>query len=216
MLRLPNITVNSLLDFFSHYSYWCVFLGLLLENVLLIGFIVPGVTVLLLAGFLPSTGEIDPFQAILWGTVGTILGDSINFSFGRFGLARMSWGKRLLEDHSRVVDFVRKSPPGLYALYHFPGYLRTFFPMVLGSLHYPLSKFIWIELVGAPLFNIIFVLVGWTTGRATQEMMSALDAGTMIVRGLVLNSAGWFVVLALRLRKMWRDRTLHSDNNSSG
>jgi membrane protein DedA with SNARE-associated domain len=172
--------------------------------VLLIGFIVPGVTILLLAGFLVSTGEIDPVRTVLWGTLGTLLGDTINFSFGRYGLARLPWGQRLLTRHSRVVSFVREASPRLFVLYHFPGYLRTFFPMVLGSMRYPVAKWIWIELCGAPLFNVTFVMAGWVAGRATREIVSAMDMGALMVRGVLLLSAGWLVILAIRLRRVWK------------
>lgn len=204
MFRSFNLTVNSLLHFLTQYSYWCVFLGLLLENVLLIGFIVPGLTILLMAGFLASTGEIDPVKTVLWGTLGTLMGDTINFSFGRYGLARLSWGQRQLTRHSRVVSFVREASPRLFFFYHFPGYLRTFFPMVMGSMRYPVTKWIWIELCGAPLFNATFVMAGWIAGRATQEVVSALDLGTLMVRGVLILSTVWLLILAFRLRRVWR------------
>ena len=73
LLRWAADAVQSL---FEDYGYWVVFFGTLCENTLLVGLIVPGALVVLLAGLAAHDGTISWPQAIVLGIVGTIIGDT--------------------------------------------------------------------------------------------------------------------------------------------
>jgi hypothetical protein len=60
------------IGFFESYAYEAIFVAVLLDTV---GLPVPGEIILLAAGFLVSTGRIEPIQAILVAALGAVLGE---------------------------------------------------------------------------------------------------------------------------------------------
>jgi len=198
--------VNSLIKLLSNYSLWIVFLALLLENTLFIGFIVPGVTVLLLAGFLASTGEVNFWWAALVGICGTILGDNLNYAIGSFGATRLSWVRKVLERYPAVDGFFNRGSAKLYVFFHFPGYLRTFFPLLLGATRFSFRQWLWIDIAGAILFNLSYLFVGWLAARFAQQTGDAMQAGSYLTLFFVLLSLIWLVTLWNRIRKHLKRR----------
>jgi membrane-associated protein len=198
--------VKSVLELLSREVYLVTFLSLLLENALFIGFVVPGVTVLLLVGYLSYSGDFSFWGVAAVGTVATILGDNINYALGRLGATHLRWVRRLLDRYPKVGDYFHRGSPRIFVFYHFPGYLRTVFPLWLGTVRFPLRKWLWIELIGAPLFNITFMLAGWLVARFTQEIMTVMQVGNYIIYFFVLLSLVWLVALGRRVREQMRPK----------
>jgi membrane-associated protein len=196
--------VKSVLELLSKEVYLVTFFSLLLENTLFIGFVVPGVTVLLLVGFLSYSGEFSFWGVAAAGIVATILGDNINYAIGRMGATHLRWVRKLLDRYPNVSYYFHRGSPRIFVFYHFPGYLRTVFPLWLGTVRFPLRQWLWIELIGAPLFNITFMLAGWLLARFTQEITTVTQVGNYIIYFFVLLSLVWLVVLGLRVRKQLR------------
>jgi len=199
-------TVKSVLELLGKYSLWIVFLSLLLENTLFIGFIVPGVTVALLAIFLDYSGEVNFWSAVIVGVCGTILGDNLNYAIGRFGVSRLSWVKKILGNYPAVSDFFNRDSTKLYVFFHFPGYLRTIFPLLLGAARFSFRKWLWIDGAGAILFIITFMSAGWLAARVTQRTTTATKAGSYIILFFVALSLIWLATLGNKIRKHLKRR----------
>jgi membrane protein DedA with SNARE-associated domain len=169
--------------------------------------VVPGITVLITAGFLVRGGELHAAPAVLWAVAGTLVGDNVNFLIGRYGVRAWAPLRRLIDRHDDVRQFVLRSPPWRYCFFHFPVYLRTFFPLVLGSMHYPARRWIWIDVVGAWLFCTTFLAVGFTLGQLSDGLAGALRWGSRVIVFFSLVLGGWVVVsgiLLVRRRRMAR------------
>jgi len=69
-----------MIPLFEAYPYAVVFAAVLFDT---IGLPVPGEVVLLAAGFLVSTGRLEPIPAILVAALGAALGDSVTYWLGR-------------------------------------------------------------------------------------------------------------------------------------
>src|SRR5882672_5659294 len=66
-------------QYISQYGYWAVFFGVMLENA---GVPIPGETILLVAGYLCSTGELHLPLVMLIAASGAVIGDNIGFAIG--------------------------------------------------------------------------------------------------------------------------------------
>src|SRR5262249_24771684 len=205
--------VKSVLELLGKYSLWIVFLSLLLENTLFIGFIVPGVTVALLAGFLAYSGEVNFWSAVIVGVCGTILGDNLNYAIGRFGVSRLSWVKKILGNYPAVSDFFNRDSTKLYVFFHFPGYLRTIFPLLLGAARFSFRKWLWIDGAGAILFILTFMFVGWFAARVTRQTAIATKTGSYIILFFVLLSLVWLAGPCNRIRKRLKRRKEGPENS---
>lgn len=204
MLAENKEVVKSILELLSKEVYLVTFFFLLLENTLFIGFVVPGVTVLLLVGFLSYSGDFSLWSVAAVGTVATILGDNLNYALGRLGATRLRWVSRILTRYPEVGNYFHRGSPRIFVFYHFPGYLRTVFPLWLGTVRFSLRKWLWIELIGAPLFNITFMMAGWLVARFTREIATVTQVGNYIIYFFVFLSMIWLVILGHKIRKQLR------------
>jgi len=165
-----GIPLDTLLDWARAYAPWFVFAWLTLENTLFLGVVIPGLTVLIVAGLLIHTGDVAAAPVLGAALLGTYLGDNVNYVIGRWGLRRFAWVRRVLEENDRVHRFIDRYPTGVYVFFHFPVYLRTAFPLTLGSMRVSWRTWLWIDLVAAPLFVATFVTLGYGLARYVLDI----------------------------------------------
>ena len=179
-----------------------VFLGLVLENSIFLGLIVPGLTLLIAAGYLMATGELNPWLGVAAGISGTLIGDNIHYALGRWGLRRFRWVRNLLDKSDEVYDFLHRRSKWAYLFFHFPVYLRTIMPMALGASRYPLKTWYWIDLSAAFLFNAAYISLGYVLGGLSGDLVGAGKAGNVVALGFSAVFIYWtYLFVRILLRK---------------
>jgi membrane-associated protein len=153
-------------DLFDSYGYWVVFLGTLFENTLLVGLVIPGAIVVLLAGISAHDGLMDPILAAVLGILGTILGDTISYFMGRFGWARLGKGDSLRNFSEKVREPLMTRGGTFVLIYHFAGYTRVVGPAAAGLLRMPYRKWAIMDHLGASLWVISYMALGYGLGAA--------------------------------------------------
>jgi membrane protein DedA with SNARE-associated domain len=211
LARFPvDVSLDRLLDLARTYAPGFIFFGLALENTLFLAVIVPGMTILIIAGLLVHTGDVHPATAIAAGVLGTWTGDTINYAVGRWGLRRVPWVHRVLEANDDVHHFLDRYPRWVYIFFHFPVYLRTAFPLTLGSMRTPWRSWLWIDGIGAPLFVTTFIGLGYGLARYALDVHRLADAArevTQVGNVVVLGFSLFFLVGTLKfIRLIWRHR----------
>jgi len=174
--------VPTLLEWISTHAALLVFAWLTLENTLFLGFVAPGLTVLILAGLLIETGDVQPVPVLLAALAGTFLGDNLNYAIGRWGLRRFGWVRRILAENDEARRFIEQYPTVVYVFFHFPVYLRTAFPLTLGSMRYSYRTWLRIDLVAAPLFVFAFTGLGYGLAHYLLQAGDLVSAVREIVR----------------------------------
>src|SRR3712207_1695077 len=76
------MALGNLLQLIGQYGYLVVFFGVMLESA---GVPLPGETVLIAAGVLVHRGVLHLGDALLFGILGTVVGNQIGYWVGRFG-----------------------------------------------------------------------------------------------------------------------------------
>jgi membrane protein DedA with SNARE-associated domain len=176
-LRWAADSVHSLFD---KYGYWVIFLGTLVENTLLLGLIVPGLIVVVLAGIAAQDGAMSFPLATALGILGTVIGDTISYFMGRFGWARFGHMGSLREFSERVREPILRKGAMFVLLYHFAGYTRVVGPAGAGLLRMPYRRWAPADYTGAALWVTTYMCIGYALGLA----------------GLTLDSTDrWFRVL---------------------
>ena len=79
---LPYLT--HLMERTGQWSYLVIFLGALLESAAFLGLIIPGESLVLLAGFLAAQGLLDLDVLIAVVAVGAVRGDRVGCEVGRW------------------------------------------------------------------------------------------------------------------------------------
>ena len=86
--RFSEWLLRRLESLFAEYGYLVVFLGVLLENSMFLGLLVPGSIILILGGLSAQNGSINIWYVIALAIAGTIIGDTLSYVVGRLGLTR--------------------------------------------------------------------------------------------------------------------------------
>lgn len=161
---LVRWAADGVRSLFESYGYWVVFFGTLFENTLFLGLIVPGALVVLLAGLSAHDGTISIPLAVLLGTAGTIIGDTISYSMGRFGWSRFGQSPFFRDLEAKVRRPLLRRGPLFVLFYHFAGYTRVIGPAAAGFFKMPYSKWAPADYGGAFLWICGYLSVGYGLG----------------------------------------------------
>jgi membrane-associated protein len=143
------------------------------ETGLLLGFFLPGDSLLVTAGILACPqavggGLFDPFVLIGCLVAAAILGDQVNYGLGRktgdvvFSRPDGRLVKRKHFEDAR--DFYQARGGSAILLARFVPILRTFVPFVAGVAQMPYRRFVAFNMVGGTLWVVSMVLIGYFLG----------------------------------------------------
>ena len=185
---------------FGHFSYLFLFLIIFAETGLVVAPFLPGDSLLFVVGAFSAKGSFNLTWVIIILTSAAILGDSLNYSFGKiFGERMLAHGgnRFFKKEHvQRTHKFYEKYGGKTIILARFVPIIRTFAPFVagIGKMSYP--KFIIYNITGAILWVFIFVLGGYFFGNA-----KIVKQNFMIVILVVV-----FISIVPVLIELWKHR----------
>lgn len=160
----------GLVDLIIGFGYLGITAVIFAETGLLIGFFLPGDSLLFTAGFLASQGVFDIRLLIALCAIAAVAGDGIGYAFGsRVGPRIFSREDSLLfhRDHlTRAQRFYERHGPKAVVLARFVPFARTFVPILagVGRMRYP--RFLAYNIVGAGLWAIGIPFIGYYLGRS--------------------------------------------------
>ncbi|HXF50828.1 MAG TPA: VTT domain-containing protein [Dehalococcoidia bacterium] len=149
---------------FREYGYLATFLAPLVENSFLLGLLIPGAVIMVVAGLGAHDGLINPFIATPLGIAGAIIGDVLSYVIGRYGWKRMLRGGRFDAWTERMREPLMESATSLVLMYHFFGYTRLIGPTAAGFMRMPFRKWAPLDFIGASLWVITFMGGGYLLG----------------------------------------------------
>ena len=184
-------------------------LGMFCETTILVGLIVPGDTIVLVA----STGVTDPAQylgMLAAVIIGSLAGESVGFTLGRwFGhrIRRSKLGRRLgegnwvraeryLERRGGVAVFASRFLPVLHALV----------PLTVGMADWRYRRFISWTAPACVLWALAYVTVGTLAAGGYRDLTAQLHWAGYLFGGVVLV---FFVVVLLIRRAIERREARH-------
>ncbi|MEV5873392.1 VTT domain-containing protein [Streptomyces sp. NPDC052101] len=159
---------NYLLD---TYSIWGLLLIVFAESGLLIGFFLPGDSLLFTCGLLITSHQLD-FP--LWGAIGliclaAILGDQAGYMFGKkVGPSLFNRPDSRLfkqENVTKAHEFFEKYGPKSLVLARFVPIVRTFTPIIAGVSGMKYRSFLIFNVIGGTLWGAGVTLLGSWLGN---------------------------------------------------
>ena len=159
----------------GNWAYLIIFLGACLESSALVGFFIPGESLMMLGGFLSERGTLSLVYLIPLASMGAIIGDSISFELGRrFGvdwLLKYGHWAGLRHHHLERMDRLFERHGGQAVIFgRFITFLRTLAPFVAGSSGMPYSDFIRYNATGAILWAVGFSVAGYLLGASWRAV----------------------------------------------
>ena len=181
-------------------AVYAVVLGFVfVESGLLVGFFLPGDTILFGAGLVsaePGSGVSLPLLAA-GAFVAAVAGDSVGYTFGsRLGrgwLDRRVAGGRLDERHLRRAEaFYQRWGWWAVVVARWIPWVRTFTPVVAGTSRMPYGRFLSANVVGALAWAVGLTVLGhFAASQPALKHASYAVAGLFIVGSLVVGVVGW-------------------------
>lgn len=161
---------------------------------------IPSEIILPLAGFAAAQGVFSLAEAIIWTTVGSLVGALALYALGR------------LLGHDRLVAIAEKLPlvrpdditkttswfdrHGSKAVFfgRFLPIFRSLISIPAGIERMPVVKFAVLTTIGSAIWNTVFVLAGYLLGRNWHAVEPYVDVLQYVVIGLVVLVMVWWIV----------------------
>jgi membrane-associated protein len=184
-------------------GYIILFLIVFAETGLLIGFFLPGDTLLVTAGLLASTGtlELNILLLNLLRIPAAIIGDATGYMIGRRSGARILArpdSRFFKRSHiEKTQEFYAKHGGKTIIIARFIPVVRTFAPVVAGIAGMPYRKFAVYNITGGVLWIASTTLIGYFLGRTIPNVESYLH---YLIAGITVVSVAPVAIEFLRAR----------------
>ena len=161
-----HFDLPQLIKSLGYFGVWAIVFA---ESGLLIGFFLPGDSLLFTAGFIASQGYLNIAVLIFGSFVCAVLGDNVGYATGyRFGRRLFQKEDNWLFHKKNLVktqSFYEKHGKKALVLARFMPIVRTFAPIVagIGSMHY--RTFMAYNLIGGLLWTLGITLLGFSLGK---------------------------------------------------
>jgi membrane-associated protein len=160
----------------------------LLETSILVGVLVPGDTILLLAA---STVTTPARFVMLFGltVVGSLTGEAVGYLIGRTwgGRLRASrLGRRLGEDRWAQAEqyLAERGGKAVFAA-RFVAFVHALVPVVAGTVRMPFARFISYSAAGAVLWAALYVSTGALAGASWRSVSDQFGLASYMLAALV-------------------------------
>ena len=206
--------MEALLHLITGLGVIAVLLVIYAESGLLIGFFLPGDSLLFTAGFLAQQGigsfgaiNIHVFVLLLW--IAAVLGDSTGYAFGR------RVGRRLFERENtrffkkkylvEAEKFFEKHGPISIVLARFVPIVRTFTPIIAGTSKMHYKTFVIYNIFGGLLWTASFTYLGFFAGKVLHDLGVNIEIAAILI---IILSISPMIIHALKDPKL-RDKLIH-------
>lgn len=177
-------SVATLLSFAEHlfevWGIWLVPLGAFLENSVILGFIFPGVTVIVFSGYVARVTGESIWAIVALATIGAFLGDNLDYFIGRRS-GKLLENKPLFSRYIAAVEpFLAKY--GVYAVFlgRFSGWSRAWVAVASGATKFSYLKFVIASFFSAVIWTSAWIVGGYLLGGNKQLIEEWLGKGSLI------------------------------------
>lgn len=164
----------DLKTFIETVGYLGVFFIVFAESGLLVGFFLPGDSLLFTAGLLASEGFFSLPILIVLSVIAAVTGDSVGYVFGsKVGRKLFNKEDSLLfkkEHLLKAESFYEKHGGKTIVLARFMPFIRTFAPIVAGIGRMRYSYFLAFNIIGGFLWAVGLPLLGFLLGKSIPDI----------------------------------------------
>lgn len=184
--------MEALLEFITHFGPFAVAAVIFAETGLMVGFFLPGDSLLFTAGFLVQQNifaiNIHAFVLLLF--LASIAGNSTGYMFGqRVGrrLFRREDSRFFRQEYlQRAEEFYERHGSRTIILAMFVPIVRTFTPIVAGISHMSYRKFLLFNVIGAAIWIGGFTYLGYFAGSYIRAAGINIELAALIIIALSL------------------------------
>ena len=192
---------ESLIEAFGTLGLFAIVFA---ESGLLVGFFLPGDSLLFTAGLLASRGTLNLPVIMIGCAIAAIVGDQVGYVFGRRAGPAIFRRPDSRFFHQKNVDRARayfeKNGPRTIILARFIPVIRTFAPVVAGVAEMDYRKFVTYNVVGGVVWGSGVTFLGYLLGESIPD----IDTWLLPIVGVIVLIS--FVPIALEVLRARRER----------
>lgn len=189
--------LGNIIQEYGVLTYAILFAIVFLETGLVVTPFLPGDSLLFAAGAFAALNTLNIGLLVALLAAAAILGDTVNYAFGKYVGPRVFAGKVRWLFHpeylERTHQFYEKNGPKTIVLARFIPIIRTFAPFVAGIGKMSYTKFLLYNIFGGILWVVLFTLGGYYFGnlQLVQENFSLIILAIIIISVLPLLYEVW-------------------------
>jgi len=168
-----SLDPKDLLESFGPWATIALFLIIFAETGLLIGFFLPGDSLLFTAGILASQGNLNIAVIAIGCFLAAVIGDQVGYTIGRRAgpaLFRRPDSRVFKQKYvDRTKEFFEKHGPKTVLLARFVPIVRTFAPVLAGVGEMSRRTFSTYNVVGGFIWAVGVTVAGYVLGEAIGE-----------------------------------------------
>lgn len=196
--------LDPLLNLHGWEAYALVGALVFAEASILIGFVFPGETAVIVGGVAASRGHVNIVTLIVLVIVCAIAGDSVGYLVGE------KWGQRLLDmrllrhrQHLLTGALDQLNRRGALAVFlgRFTAFLRAVVPGLAGMSAMPYRIFLPANAAGGILWGTAYCLLGYFLGHAYTKVEHVSGIASEVLLGLIVVAV---VIVVIRRRRRER------------
>ncbi|KQY37353.1 hypothetical protein ASD42_01735 [Nocardia sp. Root136] len=191
-------------EYLLRFGYWVIFGALAAESTLIAGLVIPGVAVLVLAGFLAGIGELSIGLVLFSAAAGVLVGDNGGYLLGRHGVTRIPMVQKILQNRSTHADSIREGIRWRYVFFQFPMPLRVALPIVAGAVSLSFRRWIVLDLLATAIFVTVVGGIGCGIGIATGRVGQADVVSSYLNYAFAVLFVVWVSVFGMKALKVWK------------
>lgn len=177
-----GIDLNNLIKTIGYVGIFAIVFA---ESGLLVGFFLPGDSLLFTAGFLASQGIFNIAILCVVTFVAAVLGDNVGYQFGKTA------GPRLFKKEDSLIfsqnniekaeNFYKKHGGKAIIFARFIPVVRTFAPIIAGVGKMKYSRFLMFNVTGALVWAVGVTLLGYFLGSVIPDVDKYLVPAIIII-----------------------------------
>jgi undecaprenyl-diphosphatase len=175
-------------EVFKQFGYLIIFGVTFVESIPLVGMLIPGQTMIILAGFLVKLHIFGFWLAVIIGSLGALLGDFVGFLLGRkYGRHFTDVEQRFYikkEQFQKTMDLIVSNPFKTIFFGRLHSLTRTLTPFAGGASGITLRKFLAIDILSSFVWAFLSILIGFIFGKSFEKA-STFIGGFILIATIV-------------------------------
>jgi membrane-associated protein len=183
------------------------------ETGLLVGFFLPGDSLLFVAGLtvgMGRFGNVTIYEILIYTSIAAVAGDQFGYYIGnRYGSAIFNKKESLFFKPEYVVmtkNFYDRHGGSALVLGRFLPIIRTFAPVFAGVVKLEYNRFVFYNVFGGILWVFSLCLIGYFLGGSFPWLKEYLE---LIVIGIIIISTIPVIRTVLKERKLAKERAVN-------
>jgi len=195
--------VMVIVEWVNQFGYFGIFIMMFLESTF---FPFPSEVAMIPAGYLAAKGDMNLILAIIVGTFGSLTGALFNYylarKYGRKGVLKFGKYFFFTEEKLQKMEafFVKHGSFSTFVARLIPG-VRQLVSLPAGLSKMPLDKFALHTTLGAGLWVIVLVLLGYFLGENEALLKEYLHQIVLATLGLIAIASGIYIFMNKRIKK---------------